>query len=64
MWIVKYFKRIKYSDYPLWYNLTLGMWYDSPIYFHVWYKHTKKHKDELQKVTDEVMAIRKRIIGR
>ena len=59
-----FFERLKYSNYPLWYDLTLGLWYDSKLYFHLYYKHTKKHKAELKAIHDNIMEVRKKAIGR
>lgn len=38
--------------------------FNSSFWFHVYYKHTKKHKKELSDVTRRVLEIRKRAIGK
>jgi hypothetical protein len=37
---------------------------NSALYYHLYYKHTRKHKRELKAVYDGVMKRRKEIIGR
>lgn len=34
------------------------------LYYHLYYKHTKRHKKELKAVYDRVMARRMEIIGK
>ena len=38
--------------------------YNSKIWYHTYYKHTKRHKAELKAVHDGVLKRRKEIIGR
>lgn len=44
-------------------NKIKNWYYNSWLYFHLWYKHTKKHKEELEKITKEVLKVRKKAIG-
>lgn len=38
--------------------------YNTSWWFHIYYKHTKQHKDDLKRVKESVLAVRKRAIGR
>ena len=38
--------------------------YNSSFWYHIYYKHTKKHKEELAAVRKGVLDRRKEIIGR
>ena len=37
---------------------------NSAFYYHIYYKHTKKHKQELKDVYNSVMNERMKIIGK
>lgn len=37
---------------------------DSKIYYHIYYKHTTKHKKDLEDIYNRVMKTRKRILGK
>lgn len=64
MGLRNFYYRLKYSDYPLWYNLTIGLVVDSKLYWHLYYKHSKKHKADLKAVHDGVLKHRMEIIGK
>ena len=38
-------------------------YYNSWCYFNLYYKHTKKHKEEMRKITEYVLKRRKEAIG-
>lgn len=38
-------------------------YYNSWWYFHLYYKHTKKHQEEMKKITEHVLKVRKKAIG-
>lgn len=52
------------NNYPLWYNLFWGPIINSKLYWYLYYKHSKKHKNELKKTYDSVRKRRKEIIGK
>ena len=37
--------------------------YQTSFWHHVYYKHTKKHKREMQETQDRVLKLRKSILG-
>lgn len=37
--------------------------YNGSFYYHIYYKHTKKHKADLEAIRQRVLAVRKREIG-
>ena len=37
---------------------------NSKIYYHIYYKHTTKHKKDLEDIYNRVMKTRKRILGK
>ncbi len=60
----KLLDRLKYSDSPWYYELTLGWFYNSKLYWHCYYKHSKRHKDELARVKASVIQHRKDVLGK
>lgn len=56
----KMLKRIKDSFY----KLKQKYYYNSWWYFNIYYRHTKKHKEDLRKITEHVLKVRKETIGR
>ena len=45
-------------------TILINKFYNSIIYHHLYYKHTKRHKKDLNKVRNDVMKRRKEIIGK
>jgi hypothetical protein len=64
MGLRQFYYRLKHSGYPLWYNLTVGIIVDSRLYWHLYYKHSKKHKSEMNAVRERVLKHRMKILGK
>jgi len=48
-----------------WIKKLLPQWIiDSKIYYHIYYKHTTKHKKDLEDTYNRVMKTRKEILGK
>ena len=64
MRLAEYYNRMKYSRYPWWYNWTIGLVVDSRLYWYIYYKHSKKHKADLEAVREGVLERKREILRR
>lgn len=47
----------------VYYKLKQKYYYNSWWYFNLYYKHTRKHKEKMRKITEHVLEVRKKAIG-
>lgn len=57
------FKKWFESIMDVYYRLKQKYYFNSWAYFNLYYKHTKKHKEEMRKITEHVLKVRKKAIG-